>query len=284
MKNSNFKNIKEYKINKFITLKLENRRTNIYIDGKIHSQCKYLIANINKRTNEVISIDQLKDIAGGESNKVSVEPQLEFWGHCSNFEAWVKYDYNTNIIDSVLCFPILKKLVELGDKKAKKVYKKELIYRMREGYLTTVQFLIKRNFLDVFNKLELETLLYDIKQLVKKRGFTIGLCHSILHLYEKTNGIEIKDKNKIDYIYKTISSLVDKYENIKNKNYCEKLIIKFSQYLSENQIENIFKDRDIFSKEFTILKRKCITKKFKSKASNYLIQKLRKKQISEENG
>ena len=36
----------EFKINKYITLKLENCKTNIYVEGELFNQCKFLLLNI----------------------------------------------------------------------------------------------------------------------------------------------------------------------------------------------------------------------------------------------
>ncbi|TFF95203.1 MAG: hypothetical protein EU547_07795 [Promethearchaeota archaeon] len=37
---------KEFKVNEFITLKLEKTKTNIYVDGKLFHQFKFLLLNI----------------------------------------------------------------------------------------------------------------------------------------------------------------------------------------------------------------------------------------------
>ena len=61
----NFKS-KEMKLNEYITLKLEKARTNIYINNKLFSQCKYLLLGISKKNlkdyDEINSIDEAAEL------------------------------------------------------------------------------------------------------------------------------------------------------------------------------------------------------------------------------
>ena len=54
--------MKEFKVNKYLTLKLENGETNIYIDEEMFIQCKYLLLQIPIKTistfDEIESIDK----------------------------------------------------------------------------------------------------------------------------------------------------------------------------------------------------------------------------------
>ena len=60
--------MKEFKINDFLTLKLEACKTNIYLNGELFNQCKYLMLNIpiedTRRFDEIESIDEAADILG----------------------------------------------------------------------------------------------------------------------------------------------------------------------------------------------------------------------------
>jgi hypothetical protein len=47
--------IKEFKINQYLKLKLENGRTNIYVKNRMFRQCMYLLLNI-----PVTQIEELK--------------------------------------------------------------------------------------------------------------------------------------------------------------------------------------------------------------------------------
>ncbi len=47
--------MKEFNVNEYITLKLEDGRTNIYIKGELFRQCKFLLLNI--------PVEEIKDFS-----------------------------------------------------------------------------------------------------------------------------------------------------------------------------------------------------------------------------
>ncbi len=59
---------KEFILNNNITLKLEEGKTNIYINGCLFQQCKFLLINIpiveDKSYNEIKSIDDAAETLG----------------------------------------------------------------------------------------------------------------------------------------------------------------------------------------------------------------------------
>ena len=79
----------EFKINDFISLKLEHSKTNIYVKGNLFKQCKSLIfklyPNEYKSLEEIASIDELIENNSIGVN-VEISPELEFWNHCSNLQ------------------------------------------------------------------------------------------------------------------------------------------------------------------------------------------------------
>ncbi|KKK57734.1 hypothetical protein LCGC14_3051490, partial [marine sediment metagenome] len=129
----------EFQINKYITLKLEEGKTIIYMGGKKFNQCKMLMLNIIPQQadlyDEVRSIDEAEEILQKiiedgqihekgnwrqkeDATKYNITPEQEFWGHSSNFQMWYENNYNTDLLHSNMSFPVLSKLVQLGDLKA----------------------------------------------------------------------------------------------------------------------------------------------------------------------
>lgn len=166
----------EFKINEYITLKLESGKTSIYMKGELFEQCKFLMLNIpiaeTERFDEIESIDEAADILGWtEEWQVGVEydidPESEFWGHCSNLQAWYEHDYDTRILHSYIAFPLLKKLSEVGDPFAKEVFKEEIVSRISGGHITAIRYLILEGYLEIFSKEELNHLFYDEKDELK---------------------------------------------------------------------------------------------------------------------
>jgi hypothetical protein len=180
--NEEFKNLlKEkpknlFKVNNFIELKLEKDdrhknkyRTNIYINGVKFVQCKYLAFQINRQDlKEFEHINSIDDMEQKDRSrdflKLEISPEEEFWGHCSNLQAWADNDYDTSLLHRNLAFPLLKKLARLGDPIAKKVFKKEIISRIEEGNKVVVKYLYQKHYLEFFSEEEIEALNLELKK------------------------------------------------------------------------------------------------------------------------
>ena len=151
----------DYKVNDYITLKFEDGNTIIYVNGERFRQCKYLLLNIpvehESLTDDIQSIDEaaeyldesLKYRADLEEDvyPIDISPEVGFWAHCSNLQAWSENDYNTKILHSNLAFPLLKQLIKAGDKKASKAFKEEIAFRLESGYLPTIKYLWNEGFI-----------------------------------------------------------------------------------------------------------------------------------------
>lgn len=129
------KKIREFKINDYITLKLEEKQTNIYIKGEEFKQCVQLLTNTLKNhgriPNEVTTIDILaknyKEISlTDQHSDDKLTPEEVFWGHCSNLQVWAENNYDINLLYSKISIPLLKQLKQNGDPIAIEVYKDEL--------------------------------------------------------------------------------------------------------------------------------------------------------------
>lgn len=80
---------KEFIINKFITVKLEEKKTVIYVAGKPFEQCKMLLLNISiddvEDFDEIESIDEVAEMLnwdiddGQEGIEYDIPPETEFF-------------------------------------------------------------------------------------------------------------------------------------------------------------------------------------------------------------
>ncbi|MFX1238330.1 MAG: leucine-rich repeat domain-containing protein [Promethearchaeota archaeon] len=235
---------KEFKINEFISLKLENDKTSIYVKGSRFTQCKniYLLFNIRpedikeKEYETIQSIDQLeqKD-KSREFERLNISPQEEFWGHCSNLQAWAEHDYDTCLLHRNLSFPLLKRLSKAGDALARKVLKSEIIKRISIGYIPVVNYLMRENFLDFLNIKEISTLGYDF---VKYGRYKILVVDNVLDLRRRNiDALEkIKNLEKVSLLHEldlsrnTLTALPDSLGDFKD---LQKL------QLSVNKLENL---------------------------------------------
>ena len=146
---------KEFQVNKFLSLRLEQGETRIYVTDELFIQCKFLLLNIplaeSSPFNEINSIDDAAEILNSDMEKeikdAYIPPEVEFWGHCSNLQTWYESEYDTRLIHSNLAFSLLKKLTEVGDPLAKKVFKQEVIERFQNGTENTREFIIRSGIL-----------------------------------------------------------------------------------------------------------------------------------------
>jgi len=107
-----------------------------------------------------------RSMEGRGSRTQYLSPETEFWGHCSNLQAWYESNYDTRILHRNLAFPLLKALAEAGDKLAKTVFKEQLALRLESGYPSVVLFLINQGYLNYLAEEELDTVLEKPKFLI----------------------------------------------------------------------------------------------------------------------
>jgi len=163
---------KVFKINEFMTLRLEDALTNIYVKDRLFTHCKYLLFEIpTKNVEDYSSFDSIDEVQEyydrshepGHIHPTSIPAEAEFWGHCSNLQAWYEYGYDTRILHSNLAFPLLRKLMKAGDPQAKRAFKEEVARRMEANYLPVSLFILEEDYLKYFSKQELITLAQNIK-------------------------------------------------------------------------------------------------------------------------
>lgn len=182
----------EFIINIFLTLKLKNDITMIYVAEEPFQQCKFLLLEIPVR--DITSLDSVKSIdeaaqelghslePSDEFSRVNqIPPKTEFWGHCSNLQAWYENDYNTKLLHSNLAFPLLKKLTEAGDLLARRVFKDEIAKRYNSGIENVRKFLEKGDYLRFLTKEEFYSLIdtgaeYEVLK-VLERTFDVKRYH-----------------------------------------------------------------------------------------------------------
>ena len=162
----------EFEINKYLKLKLEGGRTNIYVKGRKFQQCMYLLLNIPvdriEEYDEIESIDEaaekLNRSMEGHHNNLGgrITPEEEFQGHCSNIQVWAENGYDTRILHRNLAFPLLKRLSEVGDPTAKRVFSEEIAIRLASKHSTVIQYLTQNGYLRYLNSDEFESILDDL--------------------------------------------------------------------------------------------------------------------------
>ena len=152
-----------FKINKYLALDLQKGKTVILLEGSEFLICKAVFVDINGNMEELV-YDTIDEVVDDESNRVflSINPEEEFWVHCSNLQAWVENNYDTALLHSNIAFPLLEGLVGLGDPLAKRKFKDEVVKRLVLDYTPTILYLLKGGYLSMFTDEEFEFLLSEI--------------------------------------------------------------------------------------------------------------------------
>jgi WD40 repeat protein len=164
--------MQEFRINKYLTLKLDNESTGIYVDDELFSKCKFLLLNVptynRLKGDEDSSIDEVSKYLDDKleirstPKELGLTPEDEFRGHCSNLQVWFENNYNPRLLHSDLAFPLLKKLTDAGDPLAKKIFKNEMHRRFASGHSAVITYLIAEGYLDYLNLAEFETFLDNL--------------------------------------------------------------------------------------------------------------------------
>ncbi len=228
----------EFKPNKYITLKLERNKTVIYVNNEIFDQCKFLVLNIIKGEDLIDYQDNIKNIIyevsttsidkqvkkiekelEEKNNKFIISPKEEFWAHCSNIQAWIESDYDTRLLHRKLAFPLLKKLVESGDLKAKTKFKEEIALRFEQGIDNTRDYLIKEKFIQYLDKEEFWVLIPDETEILKRIELKLKIN---FNLYPSKSNILFETKEDKNQAGFTLKNNQIKKIGFYNSNFSEK--------------------------------------------------------------
>ncbi len=231
-------------VNDYITLKLEDNETIIYVNNIRFDQCRFLLLEIPvneiKFLQDIESIDraiekldnsmEIKNI-----NEIQIPPEVEFWGHCSNLQVWYENNYNTRLLHSNLAFPLLKELTKAGDPLAKKVFKEEIAKRFLSGHPSVMRFLGLEYIIKEFNNEETEFL---VRESLKKHI----LVFHYLPIFKNLNLYHKKQAESL--IEEAISSNDPWIKIIAEKAYQPVILRKMKEeYSREDEIEYWFNDK-----------------------------------------
>ena len=198
---------REFKINKHLKLKLEGGRTNIYVKNRHFRQCMYLLLNIPvdqvEYYDDIESIDEAaekldRSMENSPRVRSMISPEEEFMGHCSNLQVWAENGYDTRILHRNLAFPLLKRLTEVGDPVAKKVFKEEIAMRYASGHPTVINFLTQNGYLRFLNTEEFESILEEHNPPIFER-----IANELKNL--SRNSVNVDLKRYFNYLIKSLS-------------------------------------------------------------------------------
>ncbi|MBD3212408.1 MAG: leucine-rich repeat protein [Candidatus Lokiarchaeota archaeon] len=199
--------MKSFVINNLIYLRFNEGKTQIYIGGEPFKHCKYLLLQIPDHdfydTEKIRSIDDAEHhysnkLENDDPEEFNISPETEFWAHCSNLQAWAEKDYNSHLLHRNLAFPLLKRLTELGDKKARKRFSEEILFRYMEGDNAVQSYLAAEGYLDILSDEERFSIVDSEKeiQVIKELETNFGkrfIMDSREHEFRGENAYAFRD-------------------------------------------------------------------------------------------
>lgn len=242
--------VKEFKVNEYIRLKLEEGETVIYVAGERFLQCKFLLINLpeSNASSEFDSIDEAAEWLGhaleaGNPEDIKVEynipPETEFWGHCSNLQVWAELNYDSRLLKSNLSFPLLKKLVEAGEKKARAVFNEEIAKRLINGSNNVVTYLVNENYVQYLGYEELWSVIDALLEELRGINYEVPVWDKrnelpleILNLL-----IKIGDKAALNLIKEVVLEIL-RLGNLANIKMLKEM--RYINYLTRSEFWKVF--------------------------------------------
>ncbi|MFX0023610.1 MAG: rhomboid family intramembrane serine protease [Candidatus Hermodarchaeota archaeon] len=133
-------------LNDYITIGLEYNKILIYIQGERFQELEYSF--LNKIINaSKIQLEEVKNQVNTAENLYKMEVENEnFINFLIILKLWIQNNYDTDILVYDFSFPLLKKLVEVGDPLAKKVFINEILKNLWGADPLVVRYLIDEKY------------------------------------------------------------------------------------------------------------------------------------------
>ena len=131
---------------------------------------------------------------------------------CLKFEEWSEKNYNTNLLETRLLYPLLKKLIEAGDVRALDTLNEKIILNQDPDILINLKTYNLAEYVDEENLDSLTEHAIKEDKPVHFRGANIYLSEaSVLMDFEKLMGSKIKLQQRCDYDGKAFIFWAEKY-------------------------------------------------------------------------
>ena len=242
--------LEEFVVNKFITLKLEDGETNIYINGDLFRVCKALMLNIpideTKSFEDIKSIEEaLEKLKSTEKNdweniKYELSPEEEFFGHCSNIQMWVENNFNSCLLHYSLSFSLLQELSKY-DQKAKTVLKEEIAIRFGSGNEKVTEYLYESrliyllshdDFIDTLLDQKEAEILRELESIIKELVYIVDNDIMPPNYTQNSNLLYVENKHVIGLRLgklnlKIIPDVVCEFKHLTDIYFHDLSIIKF---------------------------------------------------------
>jgi len=134
------------KVNDYITISLESNKILIYIQGERFQELDYSFINkiLNASKNQ---LEKTNTQGKYVKNKFKKDSKNAYFNNFVNvMKLWIKNNYDTGILLYDISFPLLRKLVEVGDPHAKRVFIDEILKNLWGDDPLVVKYLINEKY------------------------------------------------------------------------------------------------------------------------------------------
>jgi len=141
------------KVNDYITISSERNKILIYIQGERFQEFDYSFINKILKTSKN-QLEKTNTQGKYVKNKYKKDSKNAYFNNFVNIlKLWIRNNYDTSILLYDISFPLLRKLAEVGDSQAKKVFIDEILKNLWSFNPLVVKYLVNEGY-DVYVALD----------------------------------------------------------------------------------------------------------------------------------
>ncbi len=266
---------REFIVDEYITLKLIGKNTILFVCGEYFISCYGSLLTRDIKDNEkIIEINSIDEIIEKHSktrilldDSEVITPEEEFWGYCSNLQAWVENNHEMGLLEDHLGFGILKKMVKTCNKNILPRFKEEILKRLKSSYFNVLVSFLREDLIsyltqkEIFNYLLVkeETMIMLELSLLLNKQYTLTI-----EIEESLHEVQYRTKGKLHLcIY---NDHVSELEIEIKKNNIDELDVLLEPIILLTELHHLF----IFLDDFSYAQMKIIQEK--CEASGFLLE------------
>ena len=134
------------KVNDYITISSERNKILIYIQGERFQEFDYSFINKILKTSKN-QLEKTNTQGKYVKNKYKKDSKNAYFNNFVNIlKLWIRNNYDTSILLYDISFPLLRKLAEVGDSYAKKVFIDEILKNLWSGNPLVIKYLVNEGY------------------------------------------------------------------------------------------------------------------------------------------
>ena len=169
------------KINDYITISSERNKILIYIQGERFREFDYSFINKLLKTSKS-QLEKTNTQGKYIINKYKKDSKNTYFNNFVNIlKLWIRNNYDTDILLYNISFPLLRKLAEVGDSHAKKVFIDEILKNLWSGNPLVIKYLVNEGYDEYVALYNYRRQIHTPK--IKEIKLTIFICFINILIY-----------------------------------------------------------------------------------------------------